>query len=345
MSKVACNLALILCIAEVFTNGYFVASATEESELAKSRGYYDLWNSQAVGALNLIRQNGNSNGFYRVCFQNAPTDNISMLYGYHGLGYFASIENVTLREVMGRYGYATSPRFLLDYGSTPVMRMLLGQRYHVQLADPRGNNPQYYSVNEIPETLGLGYMVSDEIKDFTIGDETNPFENQERLVSAMCGRNMNIYKTIEESLRIEQQGIKVELANEGIQLTRESEAPAFAYYKIRGEEGGPAYAYFSFWGESIQDRKSPLVISALDSRTTFSPSYLTMPHIIPLHMDENGDYQVNIIMTEDGMDSLSYENQYFVLYNEEAGKEVFSCLNKHPFEIQFFFGFTDCRKC
>ena len=96
-----------------------------------------------------------------------------------------------------------------------------------------------------------------------------------------------------------------------------------AFRKQREEE---AYAYFSRFGEGYADLKSPFVVSQMDIGAFLESSYLTIPHIMPMGLNEDGEYEIKIMMNWKGYSEIDFEAMHFAYEDMEQLKRVYERL-------------------
>ncbi|MBQ9866340.1 MAG: YfhO family protein [Lachnospiraceae bacterium] len=128
---------------------------------------------------------------YRAHMGNSPYSNHSALYDYMGLGQFASSNYIKIQSLMARLGDNVSSMQYTQLGATDATDMLFGVRYRGYLTwtedEKKGLGYEVYN-----RALPLGYMVSPYIFNMEYFDG-NPFENQNRLISALCGEQVQAY--------------------------------------------------------------------------------------------------------------------------------------------------------
>ncbi len=307
--------------------------------ILNERSFYDLWQEQAETALDYIQEMEQAapSAFYRIRYYNSITDNISMLYGFHGLGYFNSIENTALRELLKNYGYATSQSIVFDYGSTRLMQMLFSQKYSVECGYFEGEHPEYYTVYANEFVLPLGFTVSDEFADFQT-TESDPFLAQNALISAMTGEKTDIYSAPEESIRLKADGVNLDIQEAGTRVSKEVPGAAGnACYMVPNMGTDRVYGYMSRWGASmITHELIPLLYSDLDIGGQLHRSMVVMPHIIPMACGEDGLYRLYLQMPAGGPDVFDYESISFAGENTDQMQRAYEMLQPGGWNLSSF---------
>ncbi len=322
---------------ELVCNGVWILTP-DSDDFARTRKYYDLWQEQTKGGLAYIEEQEKEDTwpFYRIYFQNCFSNNISMLYGYHGIGAFGTEENAPLRYEMQKLGYAGSPRLLRDEGSTPFTRMLFAQKYSILAGKPGTEYEKYYSVVKNEHTLPLGYMVSERILEYK-ADSSSAFENQNRLAEAMLGKAAAVWIPQESDVTVTRDGTEFIQHENGfhVMLSGNNTAGRVLYH-FPQERGLVPYAYFSRWGYSANDKRSALLWSPADQGEAQGDSVLYMPHILPMGKNEAGEWECAIILNEHTYSEATYENQYFAYFDETVCEAVWQELDKNVWDIAFF---------
>ncbi len=326
----------ILLCTELFLNFYWGQQAVVES--VSLRDEYRVTEQQAQNGLALVRQKEAEDPweFYRIRYLNYINDNISALYGFHGLGWYSSVEDERVRTLLQNCGYAALPYMLFDYGSTTFMRMLFAQKYSILCgfyydAEKR----DYYEVGWNPYTLPLGYMV-DERAEKQIELKENPFENQNLIAEILCGTPHSIFSMHESGYAIEQEGIDFAFLEEGVKVSALS-GKGSAAYLLTPEKAGNIYAYMRRWGLSnylFQD--APKIFSMLDKGGMTNYSMVTMPHIIPLALNEDGYCRLFLQINSESNNTFDYEALYFAYENAEEIKAVYDELLPGAMEVVTF---------
>lgn len=271
--------------------------------------------------------------FYRVRYLNSLTDNISMLYGYHGLGWFGSIENESIRKFLNNYGYAGKTLQAYDYGSTPFMQMLLAQKYDIRYRFyTEEQDGDAFNINKY--TLPLGYMVSADIKGYHT-EPGSPFASQNALASAMCGKEHTIYVSHDGDCFAEIENMELSQGENGTSVSRTSDEGKLTFY-FAPEMDGNVYAYMRRWGETSYTKAAPLIYSELDIGGMSNLSRVCMPHIIPLSRDADGYCRLYLYSNTSNVESFDYEALYFAYEDDQELADVYNELSPGAMEVTSF---------
>ena len=152
----------------------------------------------------------------------------SLLYGYNSIEHYSSAYDFNVDRFLANMGYSDIPGekyFLCEtYWNSPMLLAdsLLSIKY-VQLKDAatgyedtgiKTKNAEVYK-NEY--ALPLGYPVSEDMGNLSFGSD--PFKNQENLISAMTGKNTRVYNYVQtEYVRKDKKNNevwKLSVANDG----------------------------------------------------------------------------------------------------------------------------------
>jgi uncharacterized membrane protein YfhO len=175
-------------------------------------------------------------------YPNVPASCESLSIGYRGLAHYSSTFEKDVIGFCSRLGYS-SPKNITEvcYNSPLLVTdSLLGIKYVLTdntVRQPAGTSPlddltlsNGGRVYINPYALPLGYAVNNNVTD--IKWEDDPFENQTRLVSAMLGKSVNLYRELS--------------------LDRPEQAPSGIMWTVNITRDGPVYAYF---GGSHSEKK------------------------------------------------------------------------------------------
>ncbi len=301
---------LLACVAffELFISGvYFITPDTPD--LCRWRQSYDLWNYQGNEALRKIEEaENNCDGFYRVNYRYGIFPNDSMYFGFHGLGYFSSMEQRNTRELLHDLGYATSSRFVMEKGGSPFTEMIFSQKYRVA-ANPRitAENHELVEVKKNEYALPLAFMVSDNIK--SVQMEESVFANQQKLMDAMLGKNCKIWDSYSGNVSVNSDNAEIGYSGEDFYITRKEAGDALVTLSVPTGETGEHYAYISTKWLRLYDG-SPVVYSDVEDETEgqIYTSDLYMPAMIRIG---NGRGNIYIRLDLEGDDEAAFEKAYF----------------------------------
>lgn len=224
-----------------------------------------IWKKESEAVAQLLAKD---TGFYRVNLENETTYNHDTYWGYKGVTDFCSYENYEVRKALENMGAFTSPRLLTSFGTNPFTQMLLGMKYNIHLSGAMEESGMGASVLPYEKTLGLGFMVKDDVLNVQQNGE-NAFENDNQLASAMLGEEIRVFSVVPmENVEEVSQGISKGQREDYTYLQAESfnENDMAAYYfQVTGEEDKNAYIAFSgyntpyiFFQPMIYEYEKPL---------------------------------------------------------------------------------------
>lgn len=331
---------LIVCMgAELFLNGflYNIRQGNTGNSVFNHKYTLQLTEQLVQEGLDQIRQDERSRGQrtgFRIQCTDISTPGYAASIGYRGLGYFSTVENRRLRDVLFRLGYFTNTSLCIDYGGTAVTRMLFSQDYLIHYYPDRQKNMVLAERNE--ECLSLGFMVSDGIKGYRIQGE-DPFENQNYLLQSMTGENISCFLPYESEIVLRSDNM-VMARDEGnsryqIWMDDPESGKGSISFELGAEGVLPLYAYFSE-DEGIRNDLSPRLVSGENGALGWiAADILSCPRTFIMEKNEAGQYEAKIIMNESTLDSYYFNQYYFYYYDEDRLKEAYETLAKHQMEI------------
>lgn len=329
------GLGVVLCL-DLFLNLYWGQHVVLDSVMKRSE--YKVTEEQAQTGLELVRQSETEDHweFYRIRYLNSVNDNISALYGYHGLGWYSSVEDEKVRVLLQNCGYAAVPYMLFDYGSTAFMRMLFAQKYSILCGFYYDEKRDYYEVSRNPYTLPLGYMVDERVKDWK-NVKDNPFETQNSIAEGLCGTPHSIFSLHEGGYAVEQDGMEFTFSDEGVKVSAASGEGSAVYLFTPEKKERNIYAYMRRWGLSnYLFRDAPNVFSMLDKGGMTNYSMVTMPHIIPLARNDDDYCRLFLRINSESNNAFDYEALYFAYEHAEEIKAVYDELLPGAMEVCTF---------
>ena len=311
-----------MLILELFINAYF-AITPDKQTLVRWKDTYDLWQLQGEKALAGIREKEEGDDFYRVNYRDGMWANDSMYFGFHGLGYFSSMEQPDTRAALKDLGYSTSGRVVAERGGSPFTEMIFAQKYRVKTSpDLRLDEPEKVEVEKNELSLPLAFMVSGDINN--AGDTgNNAFVNQEQLLGRMLGYQASIWEEYEGDINVEADNAEIIISPENVSMIRKEAGTASLSLGIPAKEGKDAYAYFSS-DNSALDWSSPIMWSDKQGEGIgiVQPVFVYMPSIVPLG-DDDGQSRLYVSFRETTADSVAVEGLHFAYFDEEALRRAY----------------------
>ena len=323
-----------LLIAELFFNLFKGQIFVQDRVI--ERCVYDVARSQTAENIEKIRleEELGASDFFRVRFRNSMTDNASSEYGYNGIGYYCSIENGKVRNLLEKYGYATDTLQVYDYGSTSLMQMLFSQKYDVECGYCIADLFEHGAFKKNDYALPIGYMVDAAMKDYHTGMES-PFEEQNMLVSTMCGDRHEVFVPYDGECLVIPENIELIQYDDGYKVKLMGGAGRVTYM-IKPEWDGCVYAYMRRWGLTSSHENVPIIYSDVDRGASSRMSTVSMPHILPLSMGDDGLYRLYIYMDAGVARAFDYEDIFFACENKEELESVYKDLLTGAMEVLSF---------
>ncbi len=318
-------LIMVVCF-ELIMNGY--SSFYRDSRFLPSTPEYIYygWEDNMKYVSDKLNQ---TKGFYRVNYYGDVIDNSDTFFGYNGMNDFGSAENPKVRKALSKIGIYTSPRVLEPYGSTQISNMLLGVEYEIEGKVPSFIEmaDSYPLINTVDDSLGLAYLVDDNILDFKF-DSENAFINNNKLLSTMVGFDVCPFEEINRNeVKITENGISfVELEDRYLVSGNTGECGSIDFVYDGDED---AYIYFVN-EKSILDYDSYLLNYGRENIYSDS-GVLSVSYIKPFELV--GDNQVVEIIQGD------YEKQYIKDYyiyslNNKYCQEAYNILSNGVVSIE-----------
>ena len=130
-------------------------------------------------------------GFYRIEKTFFRTVNDPMAVNMYGLSHSSSTLNAKPIELLARLGFTSRSHYTRYSGATEITKSLFGVKYELSCPDNATKNigsAADITVTENEFALPMAYLVNSDIMDTELA-ETKPFENQNRLLTAMLGKD------------------------------------------------------------------------------------------------------------------------------------------------------------
>ncbi len=200
------SLILAALLVELTINGNILFYQLGTSETEEKVNTYTFAINDGLNQIKDIENNNNQRedgyDFYRIRIDNDINFNTAGQFGFNSLTSFSSSDAPKLRELLKNLGIATGYHFMLEKGYTEVTEMLFAAKYRMVLDYDNG---ELAEVIENNTALPLTYMVDNQVYNYK--SISNPFENQEFLISCMTGKDYEIYLEIEDGVHFSSRGI------------------------------------------------------------------------------------------------------------------------------------------
>ncbi len=269
--KIGRALLSMLCfsvlIVELALNGWLAQKHVDYDPFPESE--YNAWYKAQKEALDRIPKEDDQ--LSRISMYGDNNYNSSALFGYAGFNTFSSSDEYALRNALYGLGISVSNRSITENGYTDLTYMLFDKGYTADIRRiSEGADERFSNLEAFPWRLSIAYMVSDSIKDYHPGKD--PFENQERLVKAISGKDYHFFDRLElKDLNTSSFNAKISVYDDHTMFSKAtSHSPnAGAYFSAPKDEEHPLYICFR------QDEPSALSIApyVLGSDENYAESF------------------------------------------------------------------------
>lgn len=217
------TILIILCFIELVCNAYLVTLndytgsyeayktyTKEQKQLIENLKKYD---EEIFHESSLFRTEQNFNREFRKDL-NSFHNNENMAYGFYGIQHYSSSYDLSVSSFVKKLGYCDGefPTFYHE----PILSSdsLLGVKYFLSdneylgfntLEDVAPRNGKTVYIN--PFALPLAFSVNTNIID--VADNTNPFEYQNGVFSALLGEPVEIFKPVASSYFVENKSLNI----------------------------------------------------------------------------------------------------------------------------------------
>ena len=317
---------VFLASLESITNGYHILQYGDKISVKLTNEGYYTWDMCEKWAVNEFDKD---NSLYRVCYWQGLSPSAGINYGYNGISYFGSADNLRLRSVLGRMGFFQSPRIVCDYGITPVTKMLLGVKYDAfgekQVEREDGTIGYTVGLEQNYRALGMGYMVEGNVEDYS-NFSTNPFENSNMLLSAMTGNDIDAFEPIQgQIISITGKGLKLSNDGEGYLLEYAEEAnnpDEDVYLDFAVPLDDQCYAYVEN-NQSVY-ASDTYILEGGEENNAVHYGRLSVSYIKELERCDEGAHMR--IVSDGFCGNESFDDLYFYKYNDVAVEYTFEQL-------------------
>ena len=130
-------------------------------------------------------------GFYRIEKTFYRTVNDPMAVNMYGISHSSSTLNAKPIELLAKLGFTSRSHYTRYSGATEITKSLFGVKYELSCPDNQTKNIKSaadITVTENELALPMAYLVNSDLMTAEL-TETKPFENQNRLLTAMLGKD------------------------------------------------------------------------------------------------------------------------------------------------------------
>lgn len=263
---------------------------------------------------------------YRGMNLNPMFENESFSKGLMGVSYFDTIEQPKTRELLHKLGLFGTNRVVSDEGMTDATSMLLAIRYRFDVDYPgvsysHGDTKVYENEMVLP----LAFAANDAVLGTSLNEE-NPFENQNKLFSALCGQDEPLYSLFTE-IEVESEGLHIEASENGGMLLSKEQGYSNGILKYSTKDSNQKLLTWISVPREGFETTGFYTVSEEDYVSAGGIRRLSTSHIMEMKLDENGVKSLYIVANENTRDIDEIEKVYFYEENEEILGAIFNDLN------------------
>ena len=327
-------LAVFECVGNGFSSyykgdNYYTTPETNETQ------FYSWYENQKQ----LTEYIKDDKSFYRVNFMADYLYNSDSFTGYNGLSDFATSENVHVREALGKMGFAATRKVTRNFGITPITKLLLGVKYDADCYLPYGGSDTIppLQISSNPYVLSLGYMVDENISDFSF-ESGNAFVNLNSILSAMTGQEVVVFEDIDkEKVSTEEDGIELKSSNNGyVFKNTANEFDSFISFVADSDiQDDELYIYFDNYSSELTGY-SMITMDGFENRHE-GGGVISRSYIKPFEIYK--DFNVvskRIRVFANGVTEQGIKDYYIGRLNEDVFYEMFEILSDEQLSINEF---------
>ena len=330
LSRFIMMLSFIFLIAETSINGKICMNHSNVDPISEDE--YNSWYNAENTVINSLPSVDNS--LYRIAMYGDNNYNAPSFFGYAGFNTFSSSDDYRLRQALHNLGISATNRSITENGYTNLTRMLFATGYTASIkTTDTTKQTRECTISPFPYRLPIAYMVSDRIKEYI--PESNPFENQEKLVECMTNKKWHFYKPLDVS------DIDISSYNAGIQeldtskifYRKSSYIPtAGLYFSAKKIDNEPFYACFT-QNTPYADASAPYLLGYQDN---FSVSETIAYGCIygggnPNHAFSEDNETIAVFFSEDTLDEYPCNEMLFYRFVSDSLNPLFIDLNQYSF--------------
>ncbi len=346
-----------LIILELMVNVFITYKRVDAMDTVFEKEFYI--NAQQ-NTIKKINYDAKDDSIVRTIYADGYSGNVAIQSDISSLALFSSIVNTRLMNGIKHLGFEYSINSITGNGWTPVTLSLLGIDYIIDgmhvvsddpsvviVLEPNEHFFQYFAKNS--KTLPIAFTVNNEIIDYKPSESV--FDNQDKLLSAMMGEQIDCYSETDMALKSDDATIAQEEDRVTIYNNNYPNEGAIVYYE--GLEKSDEVMYADLYNEVKAHDNIAIVplVSMFEGylNQTFVPQ-LYPNQIVEVGHDENG--VGHLVMNIDAeTESVEYEKGYFVYYHPEVFDKVYNKLktkgmNIVEFDDGYISGNIECsEKC
>ena len=296
-----------------------------------------------------IKENPDHNICIRTIYNDEYMSDYALRSDLSSLAFFSPIMNNRLIKCMIDWGYGYMWNRITGNGWTPVTASILSIDYVINSKEIISEDPseqvvieannryfQKYAVNS--KVLPIAFYVNDDILEYRAGKSV--FDNQNRLLSLMCGESVECYIPTEMQINTDGAGCKRYEDNVRIYNSNYPGKQGVIYFSSVENKQLPMYANLYNEKEILADDTNYIHPTALYSsplRGLYNSYCVSLypNQLFEVSVDENGNGSFSMIIPPE-IEYTEYERGYYVYYDEKEYSKVFDKLKKHGLIINEF---------
>ncbi len=295
-----------------------------------------------------IRDNSIGDLYIRTIYEDSSIIDVGLKYDISSLSFFSPIINNRLVKCLPHLGFRYLSNYFVGAGWTPVTASLLGIDFVVDgakvLSDNKNeqvmlevNDRYYQNFAQNSKVLPVAFSVNSNILNYI--PEQSVFDNQDNILSLMCGENVNCY--IPTKMTIEDKSIRIEERDDNIRIYNNNYPNDTFAVKYISVERRLLPIYAELFNEIIPRKNSvyfhPPVINARYENDLYNTHVLTLypSNLFEVPVDENGNGLFYIVIPKD-VEYAEYKKGYFEYYDKDEFARVFEKLSQNSMTITEF---------
>ncbi len=318
-------LAVFECVGNGFSAYYKGENYYKVPETEETRFY--AWHENQKQLIDYLKSD---KSFYRVNYMGDYVCNSDSFTGYNGISDFSTSENVKLRDALEKMGFATSRKVTRNFGITSVTKMLLGVKYDADNFMPfiGSDSVPPLQISENPYSLSLGYMVDDDISNFSF-ESGNVFDNLNKFVSCMVSEESFVFNELDkDSLSYSEEGLELVKNNTGY-VFKNSAYQYDSYICLVADsdiQNDDIYIYFDNYSSEL-GVKSMIIMDGFENRNEYEGA-LSRSYIKPfeLYNDINGTTK-EIRVFANGVVEQDVKDYYIARLDADVLQYIYSKLS------------------
>ena len=212
-TRLICISMTVIVCGELFLNAADTVDKINSDVVYSSYESYEPYLSQLRNAVDMMKDFDKA-PFYRMEANFHRTVNDAIGSGYYGISHSSSVMNSKTLTALQKLGYAFGGHYVRYKGATPLTDSVFGIKYIMSKTGDTSNvdtsfrMPEQYKLTtsykqgkttfefyKNPNSLGLGVVAKGDLSNVKLSED-NPFENQNKLFSAITGENKNYFNRL-----------------------------------------------------------------------------------------------------------------------------------------------------